>query len=214
MNQEFSILTNLPNNKYIIKTEGGGEIFIGQNEKIPYILLEHIDGITISEFLETKSFSIHDSLSIAKQVIAGLAHLHLNKVYHLDIKPVNIIWTNSEVRIIDFNIASEQTQSQPIEEGTSNYLPPEYDKSKYSEHEIYVDRDLYAFGITIYECLTCQYPFADNDRIKKSNPINLRSHHNMDNVSPDFANLLMKVISPNVEDRFKSAKSIENELIN
>ena len=214
MSQEFSILTKLPHYKYVIKTEGAGEIFINQNERIPYVLFEYIEGKSISQYLKSKKFSVNDSLIIAKQVIAGLAHLHLNGVYHLDIKPVNIIWTNSETRIIDFNIATLKVQNQSTEEGTNKYLPPMFDQSSKSTHEINVDRDLYAFGITIYECLTCQYPFAENDRVNKSKPIDLRTHQNMKNINPDFANLIMKVISPSVVDRFKSAESIMHEIRN
>jgi serine/threonine protein kinase len=65
-----------------------------------YILMEHIKGPDIEDYLKAKPEDIND---IFVQVIDGFAHLETNKILHRDIRPKNILVTNDGVvKIIDF----------------------------------------------------------------------------------------------------------------
>ena len=58
-----------------------------------------------------------------------MAHLHKHGVYHQDVKPSNLLWTDKGVRIIDFNVAVSENDEVQGGGGTRRYLPPDYDYS-------------------------------------------------------------------------------------
>lgn len=67
---------------------------------VGYILMEYVNGTDISSFLRTNPDDINN---IFQQTIEGFAHLEENEILHRDIRPMNLMVTNSgSVKIIDF----------------------------------------------------------------------------------------------------------------
>lgn len=74
-----------------------------------YILMEYIQGADIEDYLAKHPENINE---IFVQVIEGFAHLEKHKILHRDIRPQNIMVTDSSiVKIIDFGFG-KQTFSQ------------------------------------------------------------------------------------------------------
>lgn len=76
----------------------------------PYIILEYVDGIDLSELLKKAGgISIRTALEIAEQLVSGLQHAHAQDILHRDLKPGNIMITwnvgHPFVKIVDFSIA-------------------------------------------------------------------------------------------------------------
>ncbi len=59
--------------------------------EIPYIVSEFVEGITLSDFLTSRSANFRESAELVASVADALAHAHENGVIHRDVKPSNIM---------------------------------------------------------------------------------------------------------------------------
>ena len=57
-----------------------------------------------------------DTVRLGVDVATGLVFLHSKGVYHCDIKPSNLLWTDRGCKIIDFNVAV-RVGVQPVQGG-------------------------------------------------------------------------------------------------
>lgn len=218
LKQEYKTLLDIPEHPHIVKV-----VFASQfADETPFILFDYIDGEDVEKLLETPSqttaLSLEDAVKIARQTVAGLAHLHANGVYHQDIKPSNLLLTEKGVRIIDFNVAVSERDEAAMAGGTRRYIPPDFDFTRdlydIDENEK-IDRDLYALGITFYECITGgKYPFEEQDpRLRKNKqPQDPRNLSNCKDLNPELVNFLNKAIAPCRSDRFDSAQEFGESL--
>lgn len=207
LSREYRTLQNLPEHKHVVKVVWA-DVF-AELDQTPYIVFEYLDGQTIEEFIETKALSTEDALSIALQVLDGLAHLHRNGVYHHDIKPSNILWTSFGVKIIDFNIAVTDMDDGEGTGGTRRYIPPDFDLYSESTSEENADRDRYALAITFYECVTGQYPFEQAAHSARSTPRDPNTIPGFERISPVWINFFQKALAPNRHHRFVDTQSMQ-----
>ncbi|NNE97570.1 MAG: serine/threonine protein kinase, partial [Pyrinomonadaceae bacterium] len=63
---------------------------VEDDEKI-FIAMEHVDGVTLRERIESRDLSPLDSIKIAEQVAGALSVTHEAGIIHRDIKPENIM---------------------------------------------------------------------------------------------------------------------------
>ena len=112
------------------------------------------------------------------------------------------------MRIIDFNVAVSENDEVQGGGGTRRYLPPDYDYSTEPDAADRVDRDLYALGISFYECLTGKYPFDEPTPPIKTQPRNPKQFKGCADLSSSLINVLIKMIAPERKDRFTSAEEL------
>lgn len=214
--QEYKILRKLPEHPHIVKVRFQGQL----HDETPFIVFDYVEGCDLSSLLAEKDLSIDQAVAIAKQTAQGLAHLHKNSVYHQDIKPSNLLITHQEdlsssalhVKIIDFNIAVADVNESPISAGTKRYLSPDFDFKSVPSIEQKIDRDLYALGITFYECVTGRYPFtgmAHDVSSPAQHPSDLQLATPIPQMLGDF---LCKAIAPIRGDRFETADAFLSAL--
>ncbi|WP_342805683.1 serine/threonine-protein kinase [Alteromonas sp. M12] len=99
--RERQILASL-HHKNIASFIGGGETQHGQ----PYIILEYVDGVTITQYCQQHRLDIPQRLDLFKQVLAAVIYAHQNLVVHRDIKPSNVLVNaQGDVKLLDFGIA-------------------------------------------------------------------------------------------------------------
>ena len=131
----------------------------------PYLVMEWLDGEELAQYLARQPLSIAQSLSVARQVAAGLAAAHRHAVVHRDIKPSNIFLVHSDpeqVKILDFGIARRggvlggQTRTGVLI-GTPEYMAPEQARG---QRDLTAAADVFSLGCVLYECLTGKPPFA------------------------------------------------------
>jgi len=71
----------------------------------PYFVMEHIDGITITRFIEEKAIELTERLDLFLKVSAAVEAAHRNSVIHRDLKPNNILVNREgEPKLLDLEL--------------------------------------------------------------------------------------------------------------
>ena len=161
---ERQILANLdhPN---IAKILDGGTT----SEGVPYLVMELIDGVPITDYCYSKKLSIEARLEIFRMVCSAVHYAHQNLVVHRDLKPSNVLVTAAGVpKLLDFGIAkildsqSSGTDRQQtitiVRMFTPDYASPEQLRNQ----PISTSSDAYSLGVILYELLTGVRPYQVN----------------------------------------------------
>lgn len=122
-----------------------------------------IDGQTVRACLARGPLSPGDTLRLGQHVLEALERAEQAKIVHRDIKPDNLMRTAAgDVWLLDFGIARHLTLESmtatalPWGKMTWGYAPPEQYRN--AKAEIDVRADLFALGVTMYECATGENP--------------------------------------------------------
>lgn len=137
---EFRCLMSL-NHPNVVTAYGWEEDVEGMGH---CIVMEHVDGRTLGEFLHNEKPTLGERRKIARQLTDAMAYIHRKSIAHADIKPQNILvtWEGNNVKIIDFGLARAEADILKLAAGTDGYMAPEV------EEEGVVDpmTDLYSLG--------------------------------------------------------------------
>ncbi len=132
------------------------------SDTIQYIVMEHVEGITLKEFIKRqKVLDWKEALLFVVQILKALQHAHDKGVIHRDIKPQNILLLpNASIKVTDFGIAGfkrgeVQSFSDNDAIGSVHYVSPEQAKGDYTDEK----SDIYSVGVVMYEMLTGKMPF-------------------------------------------------------
>jgi serine/threonine protein kinase len=181
-----------------------------------FIVMEYVQGITLAKRIrEENIIPWRESLDIFKQMISAIGHAHRLGIIHRDIKPNNVMITNSGVvKVTDFGLAKDQQNNNHTivssTGGTLYYMSPEQIKGLH-----YTDfrSDIYALGLTFYEMLTGKIPFRKDDTDFTIREAIIRrefpppTHFNSD-VPLGLNNIVMRSIEKKPEDRFQTIDAI------
>src|SRR3984957_15566217 len=119
-----------------------------------YLVMELVDGETISARLKRGPLTIAEAVRYASQILAALAQAHERGVIHRDLKPGNIMIAKSGVKVLDFGLAKsaydDSITASHMVMGTPAYMPPEQRDGKLPDAR----SDIYSFGCVLYEMLT------------------------------------------------------------
>jgi serine/threonine protein kinase len=211
--REAQVASNI-NNPNIV------QIFDWGIEDVPYFVMEYVEGNSLTQILsKKKQLSISDVIYIGSRVANGLHAAHSNGLVHRDIKPGNILITSEgRVKVTDFGIVAIQDESSDITKtgsvlGTATYISPEQAKGE----SVSSQSDLYSLGIVLYELLLGKPPFEGES------PVSIATKHLTDkpeklsgkrsDIPRGLENAILKLLSKNSADRFKSAEDLRAVLI-
>src|SRR2546427_2394109 len=144
-----------------------------------FLVMEFVEGETLSERIRRGPIPIEDALDIATGICEALEAAHEKGITHRDLKPANIKLTpDGKVKVLDFGLA-KAIENAPTSAtlsnsptlmsvaatnagmilGTAAYMSPEQAKGRP------VDRrtDIFAFGCVLYEMLTGRPAFEGED---------------------------------------------------
>lgn len=206
---EYSALIGLNHNN-IVKFVWNGETPNGQF----YTLMEYLEGENLSTYSRTDAklpmYRIYQAgLDILKALVT-MQNLE-KPILHRDIKPQNIIWDDqSRFVLIDFNVASFVDDNKDFV-GTNPYLAPDLIADGYKVNWD-TSADTFALGITLYELMCKQYPWAPKKMpVLSIEPVNPKVIE--PRISDTFAQFIHKSINPRFENRFQNAQQMMDALI-
>lgn len=126
-----------------------------------YLVFEYVDGQTLETRLDIDSYiPFNEVKEIFGSVCKGLMYAHSNNIVHCDLKPGNIMISDSGVaKVMDFGVAKkiadgEQTDSRTVA-GTPAYMSPEQQKGFMTRQS-----DIYSLAVCLYEALVGQVPWS------------------------------------------------------
>ena len=137
-------------------------------DRIQYIVMEYIDGITLKEYIEqVHVLKWKDAVHFTVQILRALQHAHDKGIVHRDIKPQNImLLQDGTIKVMDFGIArfarDERKVNNNLAIGSVHYISPEQARGEYTDEK----SDVYSVGVMMYEMLTGRLPF-DGDTPEK-----------------------------------------------
>jgi serine/threonine protein kinase len=178
--------------------------------EVPYLVMEYFEHPNLKLWLRAPEKIAHLSLKIIEQGAEGLFAMHEQGWIHRDVKPDNFLVSNTgTVKLIDFAISVRQKSGLAAMfsfggnkiMGTRSYMSPEQIRGKNLDPRA----DLYSFGCVLYELMTGKPPFTGttaDELLNKhlSAPVPSALVHNS-NVTPEFTELIRKMMAKKAEDR-------------
>ncbi|SDS28940.1 serine/threonine-protein kinase [Actinoplanes derwentensis] len=132
----------------------------GPDSEVPYIIMELVEGQTLSEHLAAGRLDWRISVRVCAEVAAALAAAHAENVVHRDIKPANIMLTPAGAKVLDFGIAAVIGSPDPDPDGpvmgTPAYIAPE----RFDGLPATPASDMFALGTLLYHCLAGRLPWT------------------------------------------------------
>ncbi len=205
----------------------------GAHEGTLYIAMRYIEGRTLRELIadETEAEPTSDSdrervahvIALIERVARAAHAAHELGIVHRDLKPANIIVTDADEPIIlDFGLARDLADTEHALTvtgdlfGTPAYMAPE----QLGPRRVPLDArvDVFALGVTLYECLTLRRPFdgASRDALfdatlhaKPTDPQTLNPA-----VPNDLATVLEVALEKDRDHRYRTALDLATDLAN
>lgn len=183
-----------------------------------FMAMEYVSGGTLKEKISHRGrLSSDEAARIALKVAEALGAAHDKGVVHRDIKPQNVLLTETgEPKVADFGIAraaSAATISQTSRVlGTAGYMSPEQALGE----KACPRSDLYSLGIVLYEMLVGELPYeADTPvavAVKHINEPPPSPAEVNEKVSPGLAEITLKLLAKSPEDRYPDAEALAEDL--
>jgi eukaryotic-like serine/threonine-protein kinase len=183
-----------------------------------YIVMEYVAGGTLNErILREGPFPPHTAAAVATQVAEALKEAHHRGIVHRDVKPQNILVTESgDVKVADFGIARASSSATltrtGVVLGSVHYMSPE------QAIGLPIDprSDLYSLGVVLYEMLTGEPPYdADNPISIAMKHVDgrLRPPQEVDpSISEGMNAITVRLLAKDPEERYPDVASLVKDL--
>lgn len=213
------------NHENIVQVYDTGEQVVtapdGTEVHVPYIVMELVEGHTVHQLLtDGQPVPINEAVEIMSGVLNALEYSHKRGLVHRDIKPGNVMLTNSgKIKVMDFGIAraledSGQTMtSTDAVVGTAQYLSPEQARGE----TVDTRSDLYSCGCMLFELLTGRAPF------KGDSAVSVAYQHVAEmpplpstiaaDISPELDRMVMKSLAKRPEERYQDAAAMRSDMV-
>ncbi len=191
---------------------------VGFTDRIQFIVMEYIDGITLKEFIEQQGvLKWKDSVHFIIQILRALQHAHDRGIVHRDIKPQNImLFPDGTIKVMDFGIARfAREEGKTISDkaiGSVHYISPEQAKGDITDEK----SDIYSVGIMLYEMLTGVKPF-DGDT-----PVSVALMHMQndartprainDSIPEGLEEIVIRAMQKDADKRYQSASEMIKDI--
>jgi tetratricopeptide (TPR) repeat protein len=203
---------------------------IGSEDSQQFIVMERIDGRTLSQRFSERPLPIDELLDYSIQIADALQSAHEQGIIHRDIKPANIFVTQrGQVKLLDFGVAKLNVQNAAVgingpsataetittagmTLGTVSHMSPEQALGK----DVDARSDLFSLGIVMYEMATGVLPFRGEtpteqlDSILHSAPtapVRLNPE-----VPPELERIICKALEKDRKLRYQTAADLRTDL--
>ena len=199
-------------------------LIAGQVDGQPYFTMPFVEGQSLRARLDQPHapVSMLDAVRVLREIASALAYAHSHGVVHRDIKPENVLLSGGAAMVTDFGVArainaattlGERMTSAGLALGTPAYMAPEQATADpLTDHRA----DIYAWGMVAYEMFAGHPAFTARSaramvaaQIAEM-PAHLASRRPA--MPPALAELVMRAIAKNPDDRPQSADEIVRTL--
>ena len=180
-------------------------------EKLQYIVMEYIDGITLKEYINKQnSITWNDAVYFMTQILRAVQHAHDKGIVLRDIKPQNIILLpNGTLKVTDFGIARfSRSETKTLTEqaiGSVHYIAPEQAKGEQTDERA----DIYSMGVVLYEMLAGKVPFDSENAVSVALMQVQANAEKLTQINPNIPKGLEQIcvhaMQKNPDDRYQSA---------
>jgi serine/threonine protein kinase len=199
---------------------------VGEHQGRRFIAMERCEGVNLKTYMARKTLETAEIVDIALQITHALAAAHAKGVVHRDIKPGNIVVSDTgQVKVLDFGLArrfriadtgglgidGSTMPGRPL--GTANYMAPE----RILQMPLDPRSDLFSVGVVIYEMATGRLPFAGASpsdtvaNVLDKDPAPIRT------LSPDrpagLDAITQRLLAKGAEERYQSAVELGDALM-
>jgi serine/threonine protein kinase/dienelactone hydrolase len=199
---------------------------IQQHLNSRFLVLEFIDGETLSARLARGPMTVPDVLQAARQIADGLQAAHAQGIVHRDLKPANVMLTRSGVaKILDFGLAKLE-QKRPPEEvltqaadtaegavlGTASYMSPEQAEGE----DVDARSDIFSYGALLYEMLTARRAFSGKSTLSILSAVLRTEPQPIESLAPqvpaELAAVITRCLRKDPAQRFQTMAQVLTEL--
>ena len=162
-----------------------------------FIVMEHVTGNSCAELLRDRGhLGMDQAIDIVGQACRGLDYAHRNGVVHRDVKPGNLLVSDSDVvKLADFGIARAADQSSITQVGsvlgTAAYLSPEQARGD----EAGPQADLYSLGVVTYQLISGRLPYEASSLSELALKQQRESPIPLDDLSPEVPHALAQAVA-------------------
>jgi serine/threonine protein kinase len=186
-----------------------------------FIVMELVPGMDLKTLLRKRGrFNPEEALPLMIQACAGIGYAHRAGLVHCDVKPQNLLVTpDMRLKVTDFGIARALSTIKPDEQseivwGSPQYFAPEQAAGAAPSPA----SDVYSLGVILYEMLTGSLPFrattaSDLAHLHLEAPPPPVSEM-LPGVSPALEQILLKVLSKEPSQRYRTADQMGRVLLN
>lgn len=132
----------------------------------PGIIMEYIDGRTLSEFLKENP-PMQLRRRVFGQLLEAVAYLHRKSIIHNDLKPENILITHSDntIKLVDFGLSDDDAHYLSKTPGCT----PEYASPELLAHSAPLDvrSDIYSLGLLMRDIFGGKYRYISGKALRK-----------------------------------------------
>ncbi|KPK03350.1 MAG: hypothetical protein AMJ56_19275 [Anaerolineae bacterium SG8_19] len=216
--REFRVLTRLNHPRIIQAYE------FGTYDGTPYLVLEFLDGTTLTNEIATGPLPRARSLLIASQICDPLAYLHTQAIVHRDLKPDNLMLmpadgdlAESGIKLMDFGLVHQADLSLQLTQdglvlGTVAYMAPEQAQG----FPVDFRADLYALGAILYQMVTGQPPFTPDSPVvmlmQLLTSVPPAPHQINPQVDEPLAQLIMHLLAKEPSERPPNVEAVATRL--
>jgi eukaryotic-like serine/threonine-protein kinase len=206
---------------------------VGEEDHRSFIVMEFIDGETLSQHIQRQPLSVEHILDLGIQIADALDVAHARGIIHRDIKPSNIFVTKrGQAKVLDFGLAkllpkelphldssdSSTRQSQEavslvgVISGTPAYMSPEQIRGD----DLDARTDIFAFGLLLYEMATGQQAFGGRtggviiESILTRAPVSIRAANPQ--IPIRLEEIITKCLEKDRTQRYATAAAVRSDL--
>ncbi|MBI2835291.1 MAG: serine/threonine protein kinase [Acidobacteria bacterium] len=199
---------------------------VGEEAGWVYVVTEYVAGETLRSVMGDRALNPRRAVDLAFQLAEALAEAHAAAIIHGDLKPGNIIVTQTgRAKMLDLGL-SRWTEGGAMREAaatlaecstadvlnTLSYMSPEQALAERTDHRT----DIFSLGVILYEMLTGQSPFARQTasatlmQILGATPPVPSSFNSR--LGPELDRIAGRALAKSLETRYQDAREMAAEL--